>query len=101
MWGDMGPCDARLVFHTQYAPPSCIEIILEELKTFRLENCAVLWGDTQGTLTPDGIKLSLGDRPNPDELSFSARGMKYRILGAEFLGRKIRTVQPIVEESGD
>jgi hypothetical protein len=98
MSGDMGPCDARLVFHTQFPPPACIEIILEDLQKFRLENCAVLWGDAQGVVGSAGISLSLGDRPYPEELMFSARAMRYRILGTEYLGKETRTVRPITTE---
>lgn len=98
MYGDMATCDARLVFHSQYRESPCIEIVLEELRSFRLagEGNHVLLGDAYGVFTPDGISVFIGDAPNQEDLMFSARSMKYKILGPELLGDMIRTVKPIV-----
>lgn len=97
MHGDLAPCDARLVFHSQYPEPACIEVIVEEVQVFKLEHYHVLDGDAEGVVTQDSITLFLGDGSFREDFMVSGKAMKYRILGREHLGKEPRTVELIVE----
>lgn len=97
MHGDLAPCDARLVFHSQYPQPTRIEIVLEELQTLRLQDCQVLSGDAEGSVTPEGVALFLGDGPSRGSFRVAAKRMKYRITGRESLGKEVLTVESIAE----
>jgi hypothetical protein len=97
MYGDLAPCDARLIFHSQYPEPACIEIIVEEVEVLKLEYYHVLDGEAEGVVTHDSITLLLGDSSTHESFMVSGKAMKYRILGREYLGKRPRTVEQIVE----
>lgn len=97
MNGDLAPCDVRLIFHSQYPEPACIEIIVKELQVFRLEDYHVLDGDAEGVVTKDDVTLFFGDGSFREKFMVSGKAMEYRILGREYLGNEPRTVELIVE----
>lgn len=95
MSGDMAPCDARLVFHSQYPEPACIDMVFTALIKFRLEDYHVLSGDAKGVVTQNTVCINFGDAHSSDDYMISAGAMKYRILGRDELGDRILAIQEI------
>jgi hypothetical protein len=94
MWGDVAPSDARLVIHSQFVDETpYIEIIFEDLQAFRWKaNHGI--DQAEGVVTNTEVALYYEDT---SQFMISAKKMKYRILGPEYLGKELRTVKLIIE----
>ena len=80
------------MIHSQFLETPYIEVIFEDIKSFRWESGWDL-DPAYGIVVPSEVKLMFG--PYQEKFMISGKKMKYRILGREFLGKECRTVQQI------
>jgi hypothetical protein len=100
MHDDFGPADARFVVHTQFPKPACIEIVMEEIQTLRLDAGELPEVGLIGIIADNGSVIS-GNPANRGAEMLLAKKMRYRILGRESLGKQLRAVSThIVGQSG-
>jgi len=93
-YDDVAPSDIRLVIHSSFPETPYVEIIVEELQKFRWEYGWDL-DPAEGIVAESEVTLVFGQRP--ESFIVSGRKIRYRILGREFLGKKLHAVQQIVE----